>query len=43
MNGGSFRQLLKVLCDAEVEFVRIGGLAAVVAGSSRATVDVDVV
>ena len=38
-----FRRILEVLVGAEVEFVLIGGLAAIVHGSSRATYDVDVV
>jgi predicted nucleotidyltransferase len=35
--------LLRVLHDADVEFILVGGLAATVHGSARATYDVDVV
>lgn len=38
-----FEKLLPVLCQAGVEFILVGGLAAVVHGASRATYDVDVV
>lgn len=43
--GGEFRpvDLLRVLVDAGVDFILIGGLAAAVHGSPYATVDVDVV
>ncbi|MBX3416905.1 MAG: hypothetical protein KF851_04830 [Pirellulaceae bacterium] len=43
MTENGFRDLLVELERAGVEFILIGGLAAVVHGSSRATVDVDVV
>lgn len=39
----SFRDILSVLCGAEVRFVLVGGLAAVAHGSARATLYVDVV
>lgn len=38
-----FERLLTALCDARVEFVLVGGLAATVHGSARLTQDVDVV
>lgn len=38
-----FRALLAALVDADVEFILVGGLAAVAHGSSRLTQDVDVV
>lgn len=43
--GGRFQpvDLLRVLVDQGVEFILIGGLAAVVHGSPYATVDVDIV
>jgi predicted nucleotidyltransferase len=37
------QNLLRVLHDAEVQFVLIGGVAAILHGSARATFDVDVV
>ena len=43
MNEASYEQILKVLVDADVEFILIGGLAAMAMGSSRATFDIDVV
>jgi predicted nucleotidyltransferase len=39
----SFENLLSALHDAEVEFILVGGLAAMAMGSARATFDVDVV
>ena len=39
----SFRSILAVLHDADVEFILIGGLAAIVHGAARVTYDVDVV
>jgi predicted nucleotidyltransferase len=36
------RHLLTVLCEAEVEFVVVGGMAAVAQGSAYITVDLDV-
>ena len=38
-----FRALIKALCDADVRFVLIGGVAATLHGSARLTQDVDVV
>jgi hypothetical protein len=38
-----FRDLLGMLSSADVEFILIGGLAAIAHGTSRATFDVDVV
>lgn len=38
-----FRALIKVLVDADVEFVIVGGLAATVHGSARLTQDISVV
>jgi hypothetical protein len=38
-----FRALLESLCDARVEFILIGGVAAVLHGSARMTQDVNVV
>ncbi len=38
-----FGRLIATLCDAEVEFLIVGGLAANVHGSGRLTSDVDVV
>ena len=38
-----YAKLLRVLTDAQVEFVLIGGVAANLHGSARATFDVDVV
>jgi hypothetical protein len=35
--------LIRVLADSHVDFVLVGGLAAVVHGSARLTLDVDVV
>jgi hypothetical protein len=37
-----FRDALKALCDAEVEFVVIGGLAASLHGSAYVTFDLDI-
>jgi hypothetical protein len=37
-----FESALKVLCDADVEFVVIGGVAASLHGSARLTFDLDV-
>ncbi len=37
-----FAALLQRLLDVEVEFILVGGLAANVHGSARATFDVDV-
>jgi hypothetical protein len=38
-----FKALLRVLSDAGVEFIVVGGVAAAVHGSARATFDLDVV
>ena len=38
-----FRELLKILADANVEFIVVGGVAAFAHGASRATQDLDVV
>ena len=38
-----FKRIIEVLAHAKVEFVLIGGIAAIVHGSARATFDVDVV
>jgi hypothetical protein len=38
-----FTRLIKVLTDAEVDFILIGGIAATVQGSARLTQDLDVV
>lgn len=38
-----FRALLRVLAEARVEFILVGGLAATVHGSTRLTLDVDMV
>ena len=38
-----FKALLRILSDASVEFIVIGGVAAAVRGSARATFDLDVV
>jgi predicted nucleotidyltransferase len=38
-----FKALLRALADGGVEFILVGGVAATVHGSSRLTVDVDVV
>ena len=38
-----FKALLRILSDASVEFIVIGGVAAAVHGSARATFDLDVV
>ena len=38
-----FPALLQLLCRQEVEFIIIGGLAAVAHGSARATLDLDLV
>jgi len=38
-----FLSLLKVLTNAEVEFIVIGGVAAILHGSARLTQDIDVV
>ena len=43
MNSASFENLLQALSDAKVDFILIGGVAAVAMGSARATFDVDVV
>ncbi len=43
MTTTDFGGLLKLLTDAEVGFVLIGGLAGTAHGSARATLDVDVV
>jgi hypothetical protein len=43
VNAGMFRDLLGMLSSADVEFILIGGLAAIAHGTSRATFDVDVV
>ena len=37
-----FRELLRTLLDARVEFILIGGVAATAYGASRLTEDVDV-
>lgn len=39
----AFAQLLRVLCDAEVEFILVGGFAGNIHGTARVTYDVDVV
>lgn len=36
------RRIIQVLCDAEVEFVVIGGVAVTLHGGSRATYDFDI-
>jgi hypothetical protein len=38
-----FRELLRRLLQAQVEFILVGGVAATVHGSSRLTVDLDIV
>ena len=38
-----FPNLLRLLCEHEVEFIIVGGAAAVIHGSSRLTQDLDVV
>ncbi len=38
-----FRELLRRLVEADVEFILVGGVAAIVHGSSRLTEDLDVV
>jgi hypothetical protein len=38
-----FKALLRILSDAGVEFIVVGGVAAAVHGSARATFDLDVV
>lgn len=38
-----FRRVLRALTDAEIDFIVIGGLAAIMHGAGRATYDVDVV
>ncbi len=38
-----FKALLEVLADTGVEFVLVGGLAAIAHGSARLTQDVDIV
>lgn len=38
-----FAALLRALCDSKVEFVLVGGVAAIAHGSGRHTLDVDVV
>lgn len=43
MRATDFETLLRVLLDGEVEFVLVGGVAANLHGSARATFDVDVV
>ena len=43
MTNTDFGGLLRLLADAEVRFVLIGGLAGAAHGSARATLDVDVV
>ena len=43
MRPTDFEGLLRRLVDAEVDFILVGGVAAVVHGSARATYDVDVV
>lgn len=37
-----FEQMLPLLADAGVEFVIVGGLAAIIHGSARATFDLDI-
>jgi len=37
-----FEQILPLLADAGVEFVIVGGLAAIIHGSARATFDLDI-
>lgn len=43
MRAADFEKLLRVLLDGEVEFILVGGVAANLHGSARATFDVDVV
>ena len=43
MSNGDFTGLIKVLADAGVEFVMVGGLAAIVRGSAHVTYDLDIV
>jgi hypothetical protein len=43
MNEDSFQDLLTTLQRGNVDFILIGGLAGMAQGSSRATVDVDIV
>ena len=38
-----FRELIRVLSDAQVEFIIVGGVAAFAHGASRVTQDIDVV
>jgi predicted nucleotidyltransferase len=38
-----FRSLIETLAEARVEFIVIGGVAAAIHGSARATIDLDVV
>jgi predicted nucleotidyltransferase len=39
----NIEQLLRVLADAGVDFIVIGGVAAAMHGSARATYDLDIV
>ncbi len=43
MNATQFDQVIHLLCDNNVDFVLIGGLAANLHGSARVTYDLDVV
>ncbi len=40
---GQYRRIIEVLAKKKVRFILIGGMAAVVHGSARATYDIDVV
>jgi len=39
----SFRELLKLLADAQVEFIVVGGVAAIAHGAARLTRDLEIV
>ena len=43
MTENGFESILSLLAESEVECILVGGLAGMALGSSRATVDVDVV
>lgn len=43
MNADSFEKIISTLADGDVDFIVIGGLAAIAMGAARATYDVDVV
>ena len=43
MSDGDFTGLITLLAEARVEFVMVGGLAAIVRGSAHVTYDLDIV